>query len=217
MGCGRVGASLAVSLVNMGHSVAVIDKDSDSFRRLPEDFPGQRVTGVGFDKDALKQAGIEDAAGFAAVSSGDNSNIIAARVVKDSFGIQNVVTRIYDVSRADVYERLGIATVPAVKWTAESIMRKLIELGPYVIFQDAAYQMSLFLADLDPSWFGNTCGDIERITGGRVAYIGRAVKAIAPSSGLVLQDGDELYLTAPSDKVLSIQRILNHPVNEDVL
>lgn len=215
MGCGRVGAALALSLVEMGHSVAIIDKDSDSFRRLPEEFPGQRVTGVGFDQEALKQAGIEDAAGFAAVSSGDNSNIIAARVVKDNFGIQNVVTRIYDSSRANVYERLGIATVPAVRWTAESMIRKLIDLGPYVLFQDATYQISLFLADLHPSWFGFNCADIERLTAGHVAYIGRGAEPIMPTPNLVLQDGDELYLTAPSQQVTAIQRILNHPAQED--
>lgn len=217
MGCGRVGAHLALSLTNMGHSVAVIDKDSESFRRLPDDFSGQRVTGVGFDKDALKQAGIEEAAGFAAVSSGDNSNIIAARVVKDNFGIENVVTRIYDTSRASVYERLGIATVPAVKWSAESMIRKLIDLGPYIIFQDANYQMSLFLAHLHPSWYGATCGDIERLTAGRIAYIGRGTKPIIPNLELIIQDDDEIYLTAPTDLVDTIQSTLSHPLNEELL
>ena len=108
MGCGRVGSALALNLAKIGHSVAVIDQNPDAFRRLPEDFSGQQVTGVGFDHDSLIQAGIEDAHGFAAVSSGDNSNIIAARVVRETFGVTNVVTRIYDPTRAEIYERLGI-------------------------------------------------------------------------------------------------------------
>ncbi|MDR6938850.1 potassium channel family protein [Arcanobacterium hippocoleae] len=215
MGCGRVGAALALDLGEFGHSVAIIDKNPDAFRRLPENFAGQRVTGIGFDQDALRQAGIEDAAGFAAVSSGDNSNIIAARVVRDNFGIENVVTRIYDTSRANVYERLGIATVPTVKWTTESMIRKLIDFGPYTIFQDANYQISLFLADLHHSWYGISCAEIERLTNARIAYLGRAAKAIIPEANLVIQDGDELYLTAPTRQATAIQRILNHPLTQE--
>ena len=119
MGCGRVGSSLAEQLEDQGHSVAVVDQNPEAFRRLPADFEGRRVTGLGFDRDALTQAGIEDAYAFAAVSSGDNSNIIAARVVRETFGVPNVVARIYDPRRAEVYQRLGIPTVATVRWTAD--------------------------------------------------------------------------------------------------
>ncbi|HSY15255.1 MAG TPA: TrkA family potassium uptake protein, partial [Jatrophihabitantaceae bacterium] len=105
MGAGRVGVSLAHHLERLDHSVAVIDLDPLAFRRLGEEFTGRQVTGVGFDRDTLIAAGIEQAAAFAAVSSGDNSNIIAARVARETFGVQNVVARIYDPKRAEVYER----------------------------------------------------------------------------------------------------------------
>src|SRR3954462_14477003 len=114
MGCGRVGASLADGLARIGHDVAVIDRDSTAFNRLSPEFPGERVLGMGFDRDVLLRAGIEDAAAFAAVSSGDNSNITSARVARETFGVERVVARIYDAKRAKVYERLGIPTVGAV-------------------------------------------------------------------------------------------------------
>ena len=87
MGCGRVGASLSDGLARIGHEVAVIDRDSTAFHRLCPEFPGERVLGMGFDRDVLLRAGIEEAGAFAAVSSGDNSNIISARVARETFGV----------------------------------------------------------------------------------------------------------------------------------
>ncbi|MGH3344117.1 MAG: potassium channel family protein, partial [Carbonactinosporaceae bacterium] len=119
MGCGRVGSTLAHILEDQGHSVAVIDKEPAAFRRLGSHFDGRRVTGMGFDRDTLREAGIEQAAALASVSSGDNSNILAARVARETFGVENVVARIYDPRRAEVYQRLGIPTVATVRWTAD--------------------------------------------------------------------------------------------------
>src|ERR1051325_502042 len=129
MGCGRVGAALAQTLEQQGHTVAVIDQDPTAFRRLGSGFGGRRVTGVGFDQDTLREAGIEEAGAFAAVSSGDNSNIIAARVAREMFGIENVAARIYDPRRAEVNQRLGIPTVATVRWTADQMLRRLLPSG----------------------------------------------------------------------------------------
>jgi trk system potassium uptake protein len=121
MGCGRVGSTLAHSLEAAGHSVAIVDRDESAFRRLGTDFAGKQVVGVGFDRDTLVEAGIEQAGAFAAVSSGDNSNIISARVARETFSIKNVIARIYDPRRAEVYSRLGIPTVATVRWTADEM------------------------------------------------------------------------------------------------
>ena len=126
MGCGRVGSTLARSLEDRGHTVSVIDSNADSFRRLGPTFAGVKVLGIGFDQEVLQEAGIDKADAFAAVSSGDNSNIIAARVARESFGIQKVVARIYDPGRAEVYQRLGITTVATVRWTADQVLRRLL-------------------------------------------------------------------------------------------
>src|SRR3712207_1832658 len=129
MGCGRVGSALARGLEKLGHDVAIIDRDPGAFRRLAPEFRGAKVTGIGFDRDTLVEAGIERADAFAAVSSGDNSNIIAARVARETFGVDNVVARIYDPGRAEVYQRLGIPTVATVRWTADQIIRRLLPHG----------------------------------------------------------------------------------------
>src|SRR5690348_9904282 len=126
MGCGRVGSTIAHSLETAGVSVAVVDQDGGSFRRLGPDFRGRQVTGVGFDRDTLIEAGIEEADAFAAVSSGDNSNIISARVARETFGVQKVIARIYDSKRAEVYERLGIPTVATVPWTASRLLKAVL-------------------------------------------------------------------------------------------
>ena len=127
MGCGRVGSMLARGLEKRGHSVAVIDVNADSFQRLGFDFQGITVSGVGFDREVLEAADIRHADGFAAVSSGDNSNILAARVVREQYGVDNVVARIYDQGRAAVYERLGIPTVATVRWTVGQVMRSCFQ------------------------------------------------------------------------------------------
>src|SRR4051812_30530131 len=129
MGCGRVGSTLAHILEKQGHTVAVIDRNPEAFRRLGPDFEGRRITGVGFDRDTMHEAGVETAGAFAAVSSGDNSNIISARVARETFGVENVVARIYDPGRAEVYQRLGIPTVATVRWTADQILRRLLPHG----------------------------------------------------------------------------------------
>ena len=143
MGCGRVGSTLAHILEDRGHTVAVIDRDPEAFRRLRPAFKGDRVTGVGFDRDVLARAGIERADGFAAVSSGDNSNIIAARVARETFAVQAVAARIYDPRRAEVYERLGIPTVATVRWTADQMLRKLLPEGPEPVWRDSTGKIVL--------------------------------------------------------------------------
>jgi trk system potassium uptake protein TrkA len=121
MGCGRVGAELTVQLSKAGHSVTVVDKRQEAFDRLPPEFNAKTVVGVGFDREVLEEAGIREADGFMAVSNGDNSNIVSARVAREYFRVPNVVARIYDPRRAEIYERLNIPTVSSVRWAAKQI------------------------------------------------------------------------------------------------
>ncbi|HTZ10682.1 MAG TPA: NAD-binding protein, partial [Acidimicrobiales bacterium] len=117
VGCGRVGSGLAVRLTEQGHTVAVLDKSSQAFRRLPDGWPGTAVVGSGFDRDDLDQAGAAGAGALAAVTSGDNSNILTARIARENYNVPRVVARIYDPRRAEIYQRLGIPTVATVSWT----------------------------------------------------------------------------------------------------
>lgn len=207
MGCGRVGAWLATVLERRGHSVAVIDQNSDAFRRLPDSFEGRRVTGVGFDREALSQAGIEDAAGFAAVSSGDNSNIIAARVVRENFGISNVVARIYDPHRAQVYERLGVPTVATVRWAADQVLQRLLPMGPTAVARDVQAGVTLARLDMHESWYGALIDTLEKATEARVAYLVRAGEGIIPTRDTVIQANDRVFITARSTDMPHIQKV----------
>ena len=124
VGCGRVGSGLARAVEASGHTVAIVDRQEKAFRRLPEGFAGRRVVGVGFDRDRLEQAGIGEAGALAAVTNGDNSNILVARIARETYGIPKVVARIYDPRRAAIYERLGIATIATVQWATERVLRR---------------------------------------------------------------------------------------------
>ncbi|WP_338067697.1 TrkA family potassium uptake protein [Actinobaculum suis] len=208
MGCGRVGSSLARELTSMGHSVAIIDQDPEAFRKLPEDFPGQQVTGVGFDREVLIRASIEEAAGFAAVSSGDNSNIIAARVARETFGVTNTVVRVYDPSRDAVFERLGFDTVPTVRWTVDQVLHRLIPLGPHRVFNDPVTGISLIEADLDPSWYGRPVAALEAATQARVGYLQRGSRGLMVNEETIIQDGDIVKLVVPAERASGVQHVL---------
>jgi trk system potassium uptake protein TrkA len=208
MGCGRVGATLAQSLESHGHSVAIIDQNPDAFRRLDAGFSGNKVTGLGFDRDTLGQAGIEQADGFVAVSDGDNSNILAARVVRETFGVGNVVARIYDPHRAEIYQRLGIPTVATVRWTADQVMRRLLPVGATDEFRDASGQLRMCRVDVHPGWVGKSLRDIEEASGARVAFVTRFGDGLLPTDESVLQEADELHVLMRTDRAEQVERIL---------
>ena len=211
MGCGRVGSSLARSLQKRGHSVAVVDMDVDSFRRLPPDFTGTTVKGVGFDREVLLESGIESADGFAAVSSGDNSNILSARVVRETFDVSNVVARIYDPGRAEVYERLGIPTVATVRWTADQVLRRLLPAGSEPHWRDPSGTVRLMEVHVDRSWVGRSVGQIERATDARIPFVFRLGTGMVPKNSTIFQDGDLLYAAVPDATLAKVEAVLAAP------
>lgn len=205
MGCGRVGSALAQTLEQQGHTVAVIDQDPTAFRRLGPGFGGRRVTGIGFDQDTLREAGIEEAGAFAAVSSGDNSNIIAARVAREMFGVQNVAARIYDPRRAEVYQRLGIPTVATVRWTADQMLRRLLPSGAEPLWRDPTGGVQLAEVHASPKWVGQKISRLQEETGVRVSFLTRLGEAILPTSQTVLQEGDLVHVMMRTDDVDKVE------------
>lgn len=216
MGCGRVGASMAVQLDRMGHSVAVIDQSAEAFRRLPAEFTGRKVKGLGFDRDALEQAGIDEAYAFAAVSNGDNSNIVAARVARELFGVEHVVARIYDARRADVYERLGIPTVATVRQTAEQMMRRVLPGGTAREAEDPSGAVGLVQPDVSTGWVGTSIGALEERLEVRVAWISRGSGALVPTTATIIQEHDRLHLAVASERLSAVQRALSRPPVQEV-
>ncbi|MFC0863567.1 potassium channel family protein [Sphaerimonospora cavernae] len=215
MGCGRVGSTLAHILEDNGHSVAIIDRDPQAFRRLRAGFRGRRVTGVGFDRDVLGEAGIESAAAFVAVSSGDNSNIISARVAREMFGVENVVARIYDPRRAEVYQRLGIPTVATVRWTADQILRRVLPEGAEPLWRDTTGTVVLAEVPFHPGWIGVRARSAEDATGARLAFINRMGEALVPKDGTVIQEGDILHLVAAESDMDRINKMLSGPPSDE--
>ncbi|HEY3010866.1 MAG TPA: TrkA family potassium uptake protein [Micromonosporaceae bacterium] len=207
MGCGRVGSTLAHSLEARGHTVAVIDQNADAFRRLGADFAGVTVTGIGFDRDVLRQAGIERADAFAAVSSGDNSNIISARLARETFGVSRVVARIYDPKRAEVYERLGIPTVATVRWTADRMLRHLVPEGNIEIFRDPTSTVAIIEVPIHPDWVGRPLRALEEATGTRAAYLMRFGVGSLPIASTVLQDGDQVFMLVTDDIAATVTKV----------
>jgi trk system potassium uptake protein TrkA len=194
MGCGRVGSTLARSLEDRNHTVSVIDSEPDAFRRLGPGFNGDKVAGMGFDQEVLEKAGIRRADAFAAVSSGDNSNIIAARVARETFGIQQVVARIYDPGRAEVYQRLGITTVATVKWTADQVLRRILPAGAEPDFRDPSGTIRVDHITVPDTWIGQKTIDLQIQTGSRIAWIDRLGEGMLPKRETILQEGDMLHL-----------------------
>jgi trk system potassium uptake protein TrkA len=209
MGCGRVGSTLAIDLEKAGHTVAVIDQNREAFRRLGADFNGRTIAGMGFDRDTLLEAGIEKADAFAAVSNGDNSNILAARVVRETFGVKNVVARIYDPGRAEIYQRLGIPTVATVLWTTDQIMRRLSPDGTKSEWRDATGTVQLVEVHLHNDWYGEAVSLIEKNTDARVAFITRLGEALLPDEHTVLQEGDLVHVLINEKKISEIEKSLS--------
>lgn len=207
VGCGRVGSTLALSLVSSGHSVAVIDRKSDAFFRLRDNFSGQTITGIGFDRDVLEEAGIKHASAVVAVTNGDNSNILVARVARESFGIEKVVSRISDPKRAEIYERLGIATVATVKWTSDRILRRILPDLPAVEWSDPSSSVVLIERSLPDHLVGEKILDLK-VDGARVSALRRLGTAIIPDEKTLVQQGDIAYFAVQKDAVDSLDDFL---------
>lgn len=220
VGCGRVGSALANDLVERDHSVTVIDRRSEALARLGESFTwidqdtgsdapsrARKMVGIGFDRDVLIAAGIENTDAVAAVTSGDNSNILIARVARENFGIERVVARIYDPKRAAIYQRLGIATVATVSWTTERVLRRVLPAATAIEWVDPSAQISLVERQIDAASAGRKYTEIESEGGVKVVAVSRLGIAVLATDQLVTQEGDVVFLAVSSDRVEHLDRV----------
>jgi trk system potassium uptake protein TrkA len=214
MGCGRVGSTLTRSLEERGHSTAVIDLNPEAFRRLGPEFRGITVTGIGFDRGVLEEADIERADAFAAVSSGDNSNIISARVARELYGVKNVVARIYDPARAEVYERLGVPTVAVVPWAADQVLRRLLPAGSEPAWRDASGEVRLDQVYAPFGWIGHEIAELEKRAKIRVAFVTRLGSGVIPTADTVIQEGDYLSIFLREDHAEKTHAVLERGPKE---
>jgi trk system potassium uptake protein TrkA len=201
VGCGRVGSGLARAVEAAGHTAAVIDRQERAFRRLGPDFGGTTVVGVGFDRDRLGEAGIEKADALAAVTNGDNSNILVARIARETYGIDKVVARIYDPRRAAIYERLGIATIATVQWASERVLRRILPDSQAVEWIDPSAKVVLVERLAPTSIAGRKLVDLEVDGFVRVVALQRLGVSQLPSPSLAVQEGDVLFLAVAGDRI----------------
>jgi len=214
MGCGRVGSTLAEGLDELGHSVAIIDMEARAFRRLRPDFRGRKVHGMGLHRSVLEESGIKQADAFAAVSSGDNSNIIAARVARETFGIDNVVARIYDIRRAEIYQRLGIPTVATVKWTADQMLRRVLRSGAQTLWRDPTGTVQLAEVHVDSAWVGKRVAELEAAGHARVAFLTRFGEGVLPQPDTVVQEGDLVHVLVSDSNLEPATALFGAPPEE---
>jgi trk system potassium uptake protein len=193
VGCGRVGSELAGTLEKSGHTVAVIDKNPNAFRRLQAGYAGQRVVGFGFDRDHLEEAGIERAGAVAAVTNGDNSNILVARIARETFGIERVVARIYDPRRAVIYQRLGIPTVATVSWTTDQVLRRLLPGEQPHDWIDPSAKVCLVERALPQAWGGKKLAELNEPGRFWLVAVTRLGTAQIAGTKVVGQEDDVLH------------------------
>ena len=196
IGCGRVGSELAGALEQTNHSVAVIDKNARAFRRLPSDFAGTTVVGFGFDRDHLEAAGIAKAEAFASVTSGDNSNILCARIARETYGIAHVVARIYDPRRALIYQRLGIPTVATVAWTTDQVLRRLLPGETRNDWVDPTGAVGIIERQIPAKAVGKKLALLNQPGRFWLTAVTRFGKAQIVTSEMVGQEGDVLVFVA---------------------
>jgi trk system potassium uptake protein TrkA len=201
VGCGRVGSGLAEAAEAAGHTVGIIDRREQAFRRLSPAFSGKKLVGVGFDRDRLEEAGIKDAFAVASVTNGDNSNIMIARVAKETYGIERVVARIYDPRRAAIYERLGIPTVATVQWTIERVLRRVLPESHAVEWIDPSAKVCLLERQVPPSWAGRDVTELEIDGEAKIVAVSRLGVSQLVRPRLVIQDGDLVYAAVNGDKI----------------
>jgi trk system potassium uptake protein len=194
VGCGRVGSELATILSREGNEVAVIDKNPRALQRLAMDWGGKGVVGFGFDRDALEEAGISGADALAAVTNGDNSNILTARIARETYQVPNVVARIYDPRRAVIYRRLGIPTVATVTWTVDQVMRRLLPERSVTEWTSPSGEVVMVERAVPGSWVGYRLDGLEETGEIRIVALARGGKSRVAKPGTVGQEADVLYL-----------------------
>jgi trk system potassium uptake protein TrkA len=208
MGCGRVGEQAARLMVGEGHQVTVIDQDANALDRLGPDFKGNKVQGVGFDRLVLESAGIERADAFAATSSSDNANIIAARIARNVFHVPHVIARLYDPRRAEIYRRLGLVTISSTTWGAERICELIMhaELDP--VFTFGSGEVSLVAVEVPPQLVGRLVRDLAVPGEVMVVNITRQGKALIPLTGTDFREDDLLHLAVTAEAMKRVKSLL---------
>jgi len=208
MGCGRVGSELSHALLDAGHEVTVIDKRAEAFDRYPPGDQARKIVGLGFDRDVLEEAGIREADAFIAVSSGDNSNIVSARVALEHYHVPKVIARIFDPRRAEIYERLNIPTVATTTWGVKQFQLMLLHTGKEVRESLGGGELLRMRVPVPSHLVGKPVSTLNVDGHILVAGVSRGGKGFIPSVDSTLQEGDFLIITMGKDYMDELDALL---------
>jgi trk system potassium uptake protein len=207
-GCGRVGSDLTVSLSKQGHTVSVVDKNPHAFERLPPGFEGQTLVGIVFDRETLEAAGIREAGAFVAVTNGDNSNIVSARIAREHYNIEKVVARIYDPRRAEIYRRLGIPTVATVQWGSAEIYDQLFHGIEHTELAIGDGEMVLLRLDIPETLAGRPVSELNEAGASLVVALDRMGRASIPGENATFQEGDVAHVIVRRESIDGLRQRL---------
>jgi len=199
MGCGRVGSQLSIELLEGGHTVSVVDKNARAFWRYPPGGMAKTVVGLGFDRDVLEEAGIKEADAFVAVSSGDNSNIVSARVALEHYHVPRVIARIYDPRRAEIYQKLNIPTVATTVWGVRQIQLMLFHDRQEVRESMGGGELLRVRVPVPRHMVGKAAASINVDGKLLVAGVSRGGGGFIPTADSMLQEGDFLSVILAKD------------------
>ncbi|MEX0991231.1 MAG: TrkA family potassium uptake protein [Actinomycetota bacterium] len=208
MGCGRVGSELTIELSAHGHTISIVDKSAGAFDRLPPGFNAKTVVGMGFDRDVLEEAGIKEADAFLAVSSGDNSNIVSARVAREHYKVPNVIARINDPERADIYERLNIPTIAPVRWGVKQIMLMLFHEREEIRESLAGGSLLRVRVNVPEHLIGKPVSSLEEESRVMVVGVERGGSGFIPAADSTYQKGDVAQLVLHKDALDGLDALL---------
>ena len=201
VGCGRVGAELALSISRQNHQVTVVDYNPRAFDRLGPDFRGRTVQGEAIEQDVLKRAGIESAHGFAAATASDSVNFVAARAARDIFRVEHVVARVYNPRRAQIYERLGIQSVTSSSWGAQRLEQLILHSGLRSVLPVGNGEVQLYEISVPVEWAGRSLDSLIAGTNAIPVALTRGGRASLPAREVTLQAQDLVHLSATAESV----------------
>lgn len=207
VGCGRVGSQLAIMMSGAGHDVVVIDSNPEAFRRLGAVFNGITITGLGFDEQTLREAGIEKADAFAAVTELDNTNLMTAEVASKIFGVKKVITRLYHPDREATYRRLDVDYVCGTTIVASKIYEKLAD-SPYIFHHSIEGKIHVIEFTLGKSQNGKPVSDLERPSELKIISVTREGITLIPDQKSALLENDKIVAGVPRDFLNSIERLV---------
>ena len=210
IGCGRVGAGLAQTLVSRGHSVVVVDMDPLAFEKLGDKFKGQTIQGIGFDREVLLKAGIKRADGLAAVTASDEANVVVARIARDIFHVPKVVARLFDIRQAEIYKRLGLQTIAPSGWGINRIADLLLYSSLETVFSMGSGDVEMVEAEIPPLLVGKTVRDLTVVGEIHIVSITRANKTFLPTLGTNFREGDVLYLAVLITSTNRLKELLGY-------